>query len=123
MGHRDYDDGISRDFDVAGANVTADCGSSCGTVWFNSVPACRALLRHLGKVPRGQDVGLCDICACRYSVIERGNKSYPEFVCRKYKEGLTKLADDILRKNPDSGRPGIDSMEMSAAEIKEIMRG
>jgi len=125
MAKKDYADDISRDTDVHGDDVYVNTGGQgCETVWYSSVPACRALLRHKGKVPSGRDLGLCCVCSCHYSVTEKGYKGYPEFVCKDYKEGLSRLANEILRRNPSSGRidPDVWPLEKSVAIMRMKMK-
>lgn len=124
MAHIAYGDDIHRDTNVSGDNVYVDNGCGCNTVWYKSVPACRALLRHLGRVPDGHDLGLCELCSCSYSVVQKGNKAYPEFVCKSYKEGLSKLANEILKRNPSSGKKGdLYPLGESAVNIYKKLRG
>lgn len=101
----DYNDDICRDTNVIGDNVYIENpGQGCDTVWYKSVSACRALLKHLGKVPDGRDIQLCLVCSCNFSITEKGYTMYPEHVCKGYKESITKLANDILKRNPSHGR-------------------
>jgi hypothetical protein len=80
-------------------------GVGCSTVWFNSVPACRAYLRINGKL--SLDSGLCEKCRCHYSAMDKRYNMYPDFACKKYKAKITLEADKILKKHPILGRKKI----------------
>lgn len=115
MAVRDYESGVDkiseficRDTNVIGPdNVYAGNwgqGQGCCIVWFNSVPACRAMLRSLNRVPTGRDAGLCEKCRCHYSITNPNYKLYEDHACKKFKQSMTKQADDILRTHPDLGK-------------------
>jgi hypothetical protein len=121
---REYADDICRDFSVLGNSVFVGCGQGCETVYYLCVPSCRALLRHLGRVPSGRDAGLCGVCAGSHSVTENGFTRYPEHVCKEYKNGLSMLASEILRKNPSSGKidPDIWPLKAAAKIVRNYMK-
>jgi len=68
----------------------------CGTVWFNSIEACRAMVRKLGTMPDGQNTGLCTECGCSYSPLSELYGKYPEFACKTYKEKIRDEADKLI---------------------------
>ncbi len=100
----DYSDNICRDTNVSKDQVYVDNGQGCSTVWYKSVPACRALLKNLGRSPDGRDIELCLVCGCSYSITEKGYDMYPQHVCKKYKDSITILANEILKRNPFHGK-------------------
>ena len=84
------------------------CGQGCSTVWFNSVPECRAYLRVNGKVASGIDAGLCEKCRCHYSILDPRYGQFEDFACKSYKEAITEEAKMLLIKKPLLGRKNID---------------
>jgi len=95
------------------------CGQGCSTVWFNSVPECRAFLRINGKVPSGYDIDLCGKCRCHYSINDPLYEKFEDYACKNYKKSITKKASEIFNKNPKLGRKNI-SKEFLDSIIKNI---
>lgn len=100
------------------ASKTEFCGEGCSTVWFNSVPECRAYLRVNGKVPSGCDAGLCEKCRCHYSVLDVRYEQFEDYACKAYKEAITQEAKTLLIKKPVLGRKNIDK-ELLKSVLKE----
>jgi len=87
---------------------TLEVNKDCSTVWFDSVCACRAFIRVYHKVPNGKDVGLCDQCRCNYDILDPRYYKYNVFACIKYKETISKISNELLKKQPLLGRAEID---------------
>ena len=84
----DYEGGIHKDTHILGDNVYAGNGQGCRTVWYPSVAQARKIIRHLGYVPDGTMAGLCQRCACHYSVTDPQYSQYPGFACDAWKRAI-----------------------------------
>lgn len=106
------------------SNVYAEggAGQNCSTVWFNSVPACRAFLRKNG-MPSGRDSGLCKECRCRYTIFDLEYEKFNDFACSEYKDNLTLEAEEILKEVPVLGRKNIEVEALEKALKVEIPFG
>lgn len=89
----DYDDDVHRDTNVLEPNVYTGAGQGCGTVWFDSVLQARRIITKLGRIPTGQDSGLCEQCSCHYSFGSPEHKKYPEYACREYKKSIAQIKE------------------------------
>ena len=102
------DTNIIEESNVYASKTELCSGGGCSTVWFNSVPECRAYLRVNGEVPSGCDAGLCEKCRCHYSVLDIRYEQFEDYACKSYKEAITQEAKMLLIKKPVLGRKNID---------------
>lgn len=93
-----YKDDIRRDWDILKPNVYIENAKDlgCGTVWFDTVPEARKVLFSKDwDGPKGQDAGVCYLCACSYSLHDPEHKGKRDFLCRQYKYLWTQIAREL----------------------------
>ncbi len=58
-------------------------------MWYSSVGQARRVLKAWhGIAPSGRMAGLCEICGCHYSILDK--KDFPDFACREWKEAVAR---------------------------------
>jgi hypothetical protein len=106
---------ICKDTNVYGANIYFEgmnIGQGCNTIWYDSVPACRAMLRIMNKVPEGHHTELCHKCKCHYSVSDPNYRNYKDYACVRYKDRICTQANVIIKKYPELGKKRISNKRL-----------
>jgi len=112
-------DDVHRDTHVFGDNYYLTNGQGCGTIWFGSLAEARRFRDLFGNHADGYHSGICERCACHYSISDPEHGKYPEWACYAWKEEMKESARRLKRtKLGKLMREAIASFEFRGHEMK-----
>ena len=90
-------DEVHRDTNVLGDRYYLTNGQGCGTIWFASLAEARRFRAIFGNNADGYHSGICERCACHYSISDPEQAKYPEFACFAWKEEQKEISRKLKR--------------------------